>query len=154
MSGTVAAGLSRRIIVELRTTRRMPQRKPATPLSLPSSSSSLRNVPGGKVLPADLAVFQARVPDRPLEVGGLEVDHLVPLRLEPPTQGRERMKVPWRSDAQDADSTLESFRSSGRLRTRTTLGTYPHHQRATGRLLPPANHRLLFIARRMSSFIG
>ena len=59
---------------------------------------------GGEVLPADLAELQARRPDRPLEVGDLEVDHFMAPRLEPPPQGRERIVVTRRGETQDADA--------------------------------------------------
>src|SRR5262249_13222136 len=50
--------------------------------------------PRRETLPADLVVFQARGPHRPLEVGDLEVDDFVSPRLEPPPKGRDRMEVP------------------------------------------------------------
>ena len=59
----------------------------------------------GEIFPADLAELQARRPDRPLEVGDLEVDHLMAPRLEPPPQGRERIEVTRRGETQDADPT-------------------------------------------------
>src|SRR5262249_50021181 len=58
---------------------------------------------GGEVFPSDLAELQARRPDRPFEVGDLEVDHLMAPCLEPPPQGRERIVVTRRGEAQDAD---------------------------------------------------
>src|SRR5262249_44457055 len=60
---------------------------------------------GGEVFPADLPELQARRPDRPLEVGDLEVDHFMAPRLEPPPQGRERIVVTRRGETQDADTT-------------------------------------------------
>src|SRR5262249_53915515 len=59
----------------------------------------------GEVFPADLPELQARRPDRPLEVGDLEVDHFMAPRLEPPPQGRERIVVTRRGETQDADTT-------------------------------------------------
>src|SRR5215831_13539725 len=57
-----------------------------------------------EVFPADLPELQARRPDRPLEVGDLEVDHFMAPRLEPPPQGRERIVMTRRRETQDADS--------------------------------------------------
>jgi hypothetical protein len=64
---------------------------------------------GGKVLPTDLAEFEARRPDRPLEVGDLEVDHLMAPRLEPPPQGRDRIEVARRGEAQDTNAAHKSM---------------------------------------------
>src|SRR5262249_56176702 len=68
---------------------------------------------GGEVFPADLAELQARRPDRPLEVGDLEVDHFMAPCLEPPPQGRERVEVTRRGETQDADTTPGSSLAGG-----------------------------------------
>src|SRR5262249_36034466 len=62
----------------------------------------------GEVLPDDLVELQSRRPDRPLEVGDLEVDHFMAPCLEPPPQGGERIVVTRRGETQDADPTLRS----------------------------------------------
>src|SRR5262249_44264361 len=59
---------------------------------------------GGEVFPADLPELQAGRPDRPLEVGDLEVDYFMAPQLEAPPQGRERIVVARRRETQDADS--------------------------------------------------
>ena len=79
-----------------------PQRGEALELA---TSSSRAERAEGEVLPADLAELQPRGPDRPLEVGDLEVDHVMASRLQPPPQGRERIEVARRGETQDAYST-------------------------------------------------
>jgi hypothetical protein len=64
---------------------------------------------GWEVFPADLAELQSRRPDRPLEVGDLEVDHFMAPRLEPPAQCRERVIVSGRGETQDTDSAHRSI---------------------------------------------
>ena len=59
---------------------------------------------GWEVVPADLAKLQARRPDGPLEVADLEVDHFMAPGLQPPPQGRERVVVTRRGEAQDTDT--------------------------------------------------
>src|SRR5262249_51660098 len=83
---------------------------------------------GGEVLPADLAELQSRCPDRPFQIGNLEVDHLMASRLEAPSKSGERIVVARRRETQDADptsgSSLPAFGPlhSGRLAFPDNLG--------------------------------
>src|SRR5262249_37944467 len=63
---------------------------------------------GREIFPTNLAELQSRRTDRALDVGDLEVDHFVAPRLEPPSQGRERIEVTRRGETQDANTTLGS----------------------------------------------
>jgi hypothetical protein len=60
-----------------------------TDLLIPGAERS-----GGEILPADLAELQARSPDRLLEVGDLEVDHVMAPRLEATTGSEMARKKP------------------------------------------------------------
>ena len=59
----------------------------------------------GEVVLADLAEPQPSGPDGSLQVGHLEVDHVVASRLQSPAQRGERIEVARRGETQDADST-------------------------------------------------
>src|SRR5262249_25815028 len=60
----------------------------------------------GEVVLADLAEPQPSGPDGRLQVGHLEVDHVVPSRLQSPDQRGQRIEVGRRGETQDAYSTI------------------------------------------------
>src|SRR5262249_1659333 len=60
---------------------------------------------GGEVVPADLAEPETRRPDRRLQGGDPEEDHLVPPGMEPPAHGRQPGGGARRQAAQDAGAT-------------------------------------------------
>src|SRR5262249_53689912 len=60
----------------------------------------------GEVVLADLAEPQPSGPDRRLQVGHLEVDHVVASRLQSPAQRGQRIEVARRGETQDTYSTV------------------------------------------------
>src|SRR5262245_42206831 len=60
----------------------------------------------GEVALTDLAEPQPGGPDGRLQVGHLEVDHVVASRLQSPAQRGQRIEVARRGETQDADSTV------------------------------------------------
>src|SRR6516225_8097346 len=104
-SSRIAAGASRKTICDFITIPRIPQRSAASPSSLPHSSSRAERTEGEVVL-TDLAEPQPSGPDGRLQVGHLEVDHVVASRLQSPAQRGQRIEVARRGETQDAYSTV------------------------------------------------